>query len=636
MNMQRRRRACLARQLRLEPLESRRVLAAFTVTNLNDAAVNAADDAPGTLRQALFDANASPGADEILFQAGVGGVITLTAGELSVTDAVTIVGPGADIVTVDAAGNDVVSPGTADGSGSRVLNVDDGAIGIVQAVSISGLTLTGGDVAGDGGGIRSLEALELSNVTITGNAAVATDARGGGLFSYAGNLSISESTLSDNSAIGTGASGGGLFNTTRVFGKQTSIISSSTFSANFASSRGGGLFSGNNLSEAQVLTIANSTVSGNEAGQMGGGIFAFDGDTQIAHTTVTNNTSPDNEGGGLASYGDQSTLTTVRSSIISGNSGGDLAVVSGDLNSLLSDGFNLLGTGNTFGPANALSALDNFVETGDVTEVVDPGLAALDDNGGPTETHALLPTSGAVDAGDPAAQANVGDTPEFDQRGTPFGRIRDGDSDSTAIIDIGAYELTPEPTSSSADFNQDTFVNGFDLLLWQRGVGIQSGATLVDGDANDDDAVDGDDLDIWEDMFGDGSPESAAAAVAAVAAGNVDAPTADSPPRAVRDRAFDDLAITLVVGNGSGTATGPQRGADVRDNSIRRVGPVASSNGQVDPTPASHRIHQGGESSSLRAAADPQRDAGVTGEADGDISIDAGGLRARLRTDLTL
>src|SRR5688572_19240142 len=84
------------RRLRFEALEDRRALAIFTVTNLSDLFVDSSGDAPGTLRQALFDANANANpADAIQFQPGLSGVILLNHGELAITDSVLINGPGA-------------------------------------------------------------------------------------------------------------------------------------------------------------------------------------------------------------------------------------------------------------------------------------------------------------------------------------------------------------------------------------------------------------------------------------------------------------------------------------------------------------------------------------------------------------
>lgn len=491
------------RQLRVESLESRRMLAVFTVTNINDAPVAAAGEAPGTLRQALFDANATAVADTIAFQGGLTGTITLTAGELSVVQPVNIVGPGADQLTIDASGNDS-SPGLSDGSGTRVLNVDNGDIDDVISVELSGLTLTGGDVSGDGGGIRSRENLSISESTISGNSAVGSSAKGGGIANYGGELNIDASAISNNSAIGSLADGGGIHLATRVFGQQPTSITNSTISNNMATHSGGGVFSSNNLLEDQATEIVNSTISGNSAGASGGGLFNFDGATVIRHSTVTDNTAGVDQGSGVSTYGDTGTSTQLHSSIVSGNTGGDLAVVSGNVNSFVSDEYNLIGVGNSFGPGNTYSALDNFNAAGDQTGIINPGLGSLAENGGPTLTHAVLPASPALDAGDPNAMANIGGVPEFDQRGLPFGRVQDGNNDSTARIDIGAFETALD--SNSADFDSDGDIDGADFLAWQRGYEILAGAAKSDGDADNDGAVNEDDLDIWEEMFGTTPP----------------------------------------------------------------------------------------------------------------------------------
>src|SRR5438093_640185 len=76
----------------VEQLEDRTVPATFPVTTLNDAG-------GGSLRQAVLNANATAGADTITFQPGLTGPVTLTSGELLVTDSVTITGPGAGVLT---------------------------------------------------------------------------------------------------------------------------------------------------------------------------------------------------------------------------------------------------------------------------------------------------------------------------------------------------------------------------------------------------------------------------------------------------------------------------------------------------------------------------------------------------------
>src|SRR5262249_49152969 len=118
-------------------------------------------------RQAILFANSVAGADTIGFQAGLSGTITLSAGELGITDDLTIIGPGAGVLSVS--GNNA----------SRIFYINDGDSASDLDVAISGLTLTGGydDSSLGGGAIRNSEDLTLTNCTLSGNFAV----EGGGI-----------------------------------------------------------------------------------------------------------------------------------------------------------------------------------------------------------------------------------------------------------------------------------------------------------------------------------------------------------------------------------------------------------------------------------------------------------------------
>jgi hypothetical protein len=193
---------------------------------------------------------------------------------------------------------------------------------------------------------------------------------------------------------------------------------------------GGAIYSFTDLASPHTTTIIGSTISGNTAPEAGGGLFNSTGPTSIQYSTITNNTAPSGKGGGIASFGDTATLTTVLSTIVAGNTGGDVSYFGGATNSFQSLTYNLVGTGNATAAFNA---------TGDQVGV-NPQLGPLADNGGPTRTHALLPASPAIDAGDPAAVAGSGGVPVFDQRGGPYTRVYDGGNGPGARIDIGAYE----------------------------------------------------------------------------------------------------------------------------------------------------------------------------------------------------
>jgi hypothetical protein len=531
------------RRLRVEPLEDRRLLTVVAVDTLDDTVDS--NDGLTSLREAITTTNLASGADTIEFAASLtsGGpaAITLTQGELKITDSLAIIGPGAGLLAIDASGNDP-TPDVNNGDGSRVFNIDDGNNANRLDVSISGLTLTGGDEAGDvagrfdgGGAISSLENLTVTGSTISGNSASSYSGYGGGIYMTRGDLTVSDSTINGNSA---GSSGGGIlidrfsggnltvirstisgnsalrgtgggidFNApyfltnlrtlsisdSTVTGNSTGAegggiwsinavvtVTGSTISGNSSASGGGGLYhrdegsltvtnstiNGNSVGQhghsphggggirAGNLTvtnstisgnsatgggggidmfgrtmkvITNSTISGNSAGRSGGGIYNSYGLTSIRFSTITGNTAPAGGGSGVASYGDYRARTEILSTIVAGNVGSDVDSLYGAVNLFQSNGHNLIGTGNAIG---------EFVEPGDQTGVADPLLGPLADNGGPTLTHALLPGSPAIDAGDLSAVAGVGTVPLYDQRGNPFARVSGG------RIDIGAFEST--------------------------------------------------------------------------------------------------------------------------------------------------------------------------------------------------
>ncbi|NEO88185.1 MAG: DUF4347 domain-containing protein [Spirulina sp. SIO3F2] len=244
-------------------------LATFTVTTATQAALDAA----------IGSANGSAGADEIRFS----GVtqIDLTSALSDITGELTITG-GDTRVTI--AGNS---------TNFRIFNVTGGV-----ATTFDNLTITGGRVTGDGGGIRSNGAVTVTNSTISSNSA---SGRGGGVYSN-GAVTITNSTISGNSA--NNHSGG-----IRSNGAVT--VTNSTVSGNVAnSSIGGGI--GN--ASTSAVTVTNSTISGNSSGNDGGGIFS-NGAVTVNSSTVSGN-SANRVGGGISGDG----AVTVNSSTISGNS----------------------------------------------------------------------------------------------------------------------------------------------------------------------------------------------------------------------------------------------------------------------------------------------------------------------------
>src|SRR5262245_2202262 len=152
----------------------------FTVTNLDD-------DGAGSLRQAVYDADANPGLDQVVFQSSLSGVLALDSA-VYVYDGVEIAGPGANQVTVDAQGAD------------RILSLY-GLPADNRRVAVSDLTLQGG-AADYGGAIYGANAdLEIARSTITGNTATAA---GGAVYSSNGSLALADTNMTDNRSDGYG------------------------------------------------------------------------------------------------------------------------------------------------------------------------------------------------------------------------------------------------------------------------------------------------------------------------------------------------------------------------------------------------------------------------------------------------
>lgn len=288
--------------------------------------------------------------------------------------------------------NDVILDGldrlTVDGDGAnRVFSVSDGT-----TAELRRFTVTRGSVPrGSGGGI-----LNSGTLTVTDSVVSDSNARflGGGI-ANSGVMTLAESTVSGNMS---GIDGGGVLNT------GTLTMANSTLSGN-ATVPGGG--DGGGVRNSGTLTMIGCTVSGNDTGRDGGGVANFNV-LRISSSTVSGNDA-DRDGGGIRN----NSVMTVSNSLIDGDCSGD---------PLRSDGHNVESPGDTCG-------FDELTDDVDVT-AGDLKLDSLADNGGPTQTHALLPDSVAVDTiPEPMCELDQ------DQRGVarPQG----------SACDVGSFELEP-------------------------------------------------------------------------------------------------------------------------------------------------------------------------------------------------
>jgi len=211
-------------------------------------------------------------------------------------------------------------------------------------------------------------------------------------------------------------------------------IVNSTVSSNSARA-GGGIYNSHSAS-----TVSNCTLSGNSASYGGGGIFHV-GINGSATLSVTNSTLSGNSaplGAGIYSYGHSSTTLDVLNSTFSAN--GIINVFA-----TLRVGttiFDASWIDNESGTTNSLGYnLSSDAGGGSLTATGDqinsnPMLGPLQDNGGPTFTHALLTGSPAIDAGDPNFDPNAfNPLMLYDQRGSGYNRVANG------RVDIGAFEI---------------------------------------------------------------------------------------------------------------------------------------------------------------------------------------------------
>ena len=380
---------------------------------------NTSDAGNGSLRNAIATI---PANGEIIFSPSFSNqsqIISLTASQQFVINKnITITGPGANLLTIDG------------GNASRIFKIASGA-----TLNLSGITLKNGNAngtpEGKGGAIYSDGTINASNIAVRNSQAP----EGGGIYNN-GTLNLTTSIVADCSS----SFGGGIYNAS---GKFAAIDNSTVSGNNNIGLYNGGTMnvinstvSGNNgggILNSATLSLLNSTVSGNQANGKGAGIYNNGGGISA---TVVNSTITDNRGFGYAGAGawnESGSTFRVRNTIIDNNfsDSGSPDYVGGrtDL------GNNIIGTRN-------------------------PGLAPLGNYGGATQTHALLQTSPALNAGNNCVlTANgCGDNNAAlttDQRGA--GVLRKIGTQ----VDIGAFER-------NIAFDQSTLPKGNIYLSYNQ------------------------------------------------------------------------------------------------------------------------------------------------------------------------
>ncbi len=337
-----------------------------------------------------------------------GGAVTVRAGSLVSDNRASTYNGGGIFSGWDTGGRNDLSITDSTVSGNRALLGDGGGVWTGTRTTVSDSSIISNSGTAGGGMATSGVADRVTSIDVLRSTVDRNEARlsGGGIANGRHvTLLFHRSTLSRNDADG----GGGLANS------GTAAITSSTVSGNSAmgaDGRGGGLWS------SQSVHISLSTIVDNAARNYAGGLYVEDGGLNFAGSIVAGNTSRDQQD----CYA--------------------LAVA------FLDDrGHNLVGRDQGCPTVHAATTAI------DATSVLTDVLGPLADNGGPTETHAVLPGSRALDAGQPFSGPTVPGQciGETDQRGLP--RVKDGDGDGTERCDIGAFEaqtfVVPAPRLTS-------------------------------------------------------------------------------------------------------------------------------------------------------------------------------------------
>ena len=445
--------------------------ATFTVTSL-------ADNGAGSLRAAVAAANAAPGADTIRFQAGLAGTIVL-AGEILVSDSVTVEGPGAQVLALSGAGS------------HRIFTLDRTAGGRTTTV-LSGLAFENGR-ASDGGAIFAEdENLVVRDAVFRGNRSVS---RGGAIRLASGNLTLEDVALLDNQAgPGNNDTGGAVYHSIGIFemkrcvvqGNSAShggglylgtpsphvVIEDSVFLDNASYFAGGAISAGTTMPSFRVSrssyvgnstreplgaanlfggatspgtspgVIENSTFSGNFTPHSGGrGIVAVNSGTlHLRNSTLAYNRTST---GGIAAAGDGgavwvgAAIVHIQSTLFAHNIHGPVGALARVDISPSSHSLRTLNVSDSLLHTTPAPGLVNGIDSGNQYDTDAQLLPLAVEGPGYAPAHPLAPGSPAIDTGaNPAGWAT-------DQRGPGYPRTVDlvaCRSPSLARTDVGAYE----------------------------------------------------------------------------------------------------------------------------------------------------------------------------------------------------
>jgi uncharacterized repeat protein (TIGR01451 family) len=369
----------------------------YTVTSHNDS--SDAVPSPGTLRRAVFDANANPGPDSIVFASNLTGA-WVQFGPIQITEALSIQGPGAGDFLMTAFSN------------SRFFTVNPVVSG--DPVTISGLRLANGYSASSGGAILNQDS----------------------------KLTVRDSEFSQNESADPNLGGGAIADAGGHLGGSQTTIEGSAFTRNYASAGSGGAVA----AAGQLGTVVNSTFGDNYAYDNGGAVVLDDDGGVFQNVTIARNEARGNGGGVAANPGGPN--LAFQNSIVGANVAHGL-------------GDDLAGSDPTnaefslFGSTSAWT-LNSTVPGSNILNL-DPGLQGTQgptDNGGETATYRPAPGSPVIDQGKTAGGVTTdqrGEARPYDALDIANGSATGADAADMGAVELNALENTP------ADLRLDLF-----------------------------------------------------------------------------------------------------------------------------------------------------------------------------------
>lgn len=483
---------------------------------------NTGDSGPGSLREAIESANATPASDQILFQSGLSGEITLASALPALTSPVQVKGPGKDTLAVDGADLFRIFHAKADATISG-LTLKDGfwdtplcaypydncglygggalAVEAGKDVTVNGVAFADSYADRVGGAIYSQggSGLTVEDCTFTGNSSTmqggAIFVRGGG-YSESSELHVSGSAFSGNSTSFANGSGGAISGG----GSLISLISGSTFESNSSedggalrlSSYGGGsaaisgsTFTGNTaaVGAAARLTgrfeVQDSTFTANLADHSGGALMLFpSASSTVSGSTFTQNKTgqappavyADNGGGAIVLSGNARIRLrnlTIAENVANGGEGGGILSFNG---STELDSVTVVGNSVTVNPLITTPAVGGGIYQANGTLELNNSIVS----GNTSPSRADLAGAPAVPGGygSPAGEFDVSFSLIGDNSGAPINETVPGSNLNGVDPQLGtlADNGGPTPTMLPADSSPVINKGRSNLTSDQRGL----------------------------------------------------------------------------------------------------------------------------------------------------------------------